>query len=1278
MKKQLIFLVVLFFAVTGLWAATITVGPGGPPTYNFATIQAAVTASNPGDVINVAAGKYIESNILVNKSITIQGIAATRDLVILAPAAEDGNVDNAFANNAQNGFIIAAQAVTIRNLTINGWGNPALTVGKNNFRAGIVTLDLSQPSGGVWNNLHVDNVSVKYAWRRGISVFPRNVSGTVIENSNVEYVAFNQGMYLAGHSLVLNNTVKHCFQGIVQNPDATTPTGLFKMNGNNLSEIGNFAGCFGYPSSQPRAIEFDAVDPTFRTVEIENNTINDNGFVGLVGTVGIYTRRANAASIISNNTISLTSGVSYSVGTQSVGMILGWSYSNGFTARLNHVSVTGYGIGIVLIGAGTSASPMILEGNILSSVASARLDTADGTGIYIANQYLFSTLDKYESYVKIQANNSISGFVRGIEAVKLATSTYPLTVIVHNNSISGNTGKGIEASSLSTPVDATNNYWGNCSGPLHATLNPSGTCNGVSNNVNFIPWWCDAGMTVAAPTLSAGMAIRNTNTGAQYTSAQLTVALASATSGQTLYIAPGTVSGTTNFNYPGKTVYIIGTGILSQSILDGVLTVTAGNLIVQNGIEFTNSISTPDIVVNGGSLKLRNCILENGGTALLTVTGGLVDAGTKADNGGNIFQATLPAAAISNTPLVGLYAIGNNWGDPSGPTIASNPFGTGGPIVGAGKDSVYYAPFTNGPITTIGAVKICAGMTTVDIPVTATNFKNVGKFMLTFGFTPAQMVNPIIVYKDAAFSSWGPAFTWTTDPAGILKVWGSGPVPATGITLSDGTILFTIRFTIIPNQGLNSTAAVFFNENAQGTDCEYAGVAPSYLPFNDIRTSSYYISGGATLNLRHKISGVFTYYNAANTVLTGADITVKIYKSSDIGHSTLLGTCVTNGSGYYEFSNLCPDDTYDIVATSTHATDGSVNTTDAAQVNSWPAASYVIEKVRFYAGDVGLLGPPFVNPDWSLNSTDALRIQQNFVNGKAFDRPWTFWKTNQFIAGNPATESYPTVNVPIGADVTANMYGLCTGDFNRSYNPAMKKTSSKTLSLIYGRSMQVNSNQEFDLPIRIVHASSVGAVSLILNFPADLVDVKDVLINSTSGQLDWAVIDNQLRIGWNSTVAADLAAYDNLITLRLATRETFKKDASIRLALTADPLNELANNHYDVIGNAILSIDVVEASTNGIGEQSGTNGISMHNYPNPFSSNTTIAYSLPFSGKVTIEIRNSMGETVETLVNEIQTAGDHSLKLTSAGLPQGVYTAAIRLSNNANVATGIIKLVVSK
>lgn len=37
-------------------------------------------------------------------------------------------------------------------------------------------------------------------------------------------------------------------------------------------------------------------------------------------------------------------------------------------------------------------------------------------------------------------------------------------------------------------MNASNNWWGSSSGPFHPTLNPTGTGNAVSDNVDFIPF----------------------------------------------------------------------------------------------------------------------------------------------------------------------------------------------------------------------------------------------------------------------------------------------------------------------------------------------------------------------------------------------------------------------------------------------------------------------------------------------------------------------------------------------------------------------------------------------------------------------------------------------------------------------------------------------------------------------------------------------------------------------------------------------------------------------
>lgn len=56
------------------------------------------------------------------------------------------------------------------------------------------------------------------------------------------------------------------------------------------------------------------------------------------------------------------------------------------------------------------------------------------------------------------------------------------------SSFVGNTAYGAIATSTVSALSAANNWWGSASGPFHATLNPGGAGNAVSNNVTFSPW----------------------------------------------------------------------------------------------------------------------------------------------------------------------------------------------------------------------------------------------------------------------------------------------------------------------------------------------------------------------------------------------------------------------------------------------------------------------------------------------------------------------------------------------------------------------------------------------------------------------------------------------------------------------------------------------------------------------------------------------------------------------------------------------------------------------
>ncbi len=65
-----------------------------------------------------------------------------------------------------------------------------------------------------------------------------------------------------------------------------------------------------------------------------------------------------------------------------------------------------------------------------------------------------------------------------------------------------------------------------------------------------------------------------------------------------------------------------------------------------------------------------------------------------------------------------------------------------------------------------------------------------------------------------------------------------------------------------------------------------------------------------------------------------------------------------------------------------------------------------------------------------------------------------------------------------------------------------------------------------------------------------------------------------------------------------------------------------------------------------------------HNYPNPLNPSTTISYTLPKSTKVSLSIYNIKGQLVETLVDEVQQAGNYSIVWNvheKSGISSGIY-----------------------
>lgn len=448
----------------------------------------------------------------------------------------------------------------------------------------------------------------------------------------------------------------------------------------------------------------------------------------------------------------------------------------------------------------------------------------------------------------------------------------------------------------------------------------------------------------------------------------------------------------------------------------------------------------------------------------------------------------------------------------------------------------------------------------------------------------------------------------------------------------------------------------------------YAGVATSALSITPT-------ASGLNSNLyRCVLTNIDGVTNSDAALLTVNDCSVSgtlKYGAS----SNALGNMIITIDGNTATTNTLGEYTVTGVKSGVHVVSinpngkvpGAINSTDAGEANYWFANPIPIPNVRFLAGNV--------NNDNSITAADALAIQRYFVLDQAFVQlPWVFWNA----IGSGDTKP-PVFTVPVNGTsvIGLNILGMCTGDFNGSYDPGLAKgLATSKVELITGDVRKVAANSQFEMSLRAQSKMKVGAVSLILNIPSDLIDVVGVSLKGSNAPVTFGVSGNQVRIGWYSNSAVEVQADGELLVLKLKATPSFIEGTAFKATLSIDPLNELADGSFKVISDAVLKTDDIVAVA-AQGESIGTE-LKLSNYPNPATGSTTIFYTLPVDGSVTLDVHNSLGESISTLVQEDKLAGRYSIKFEVDALPQGLYMATLKLrSNNADMVR-TIKFIVRK
>jgi hypothetical protein len=91
-----------------------------------------------------------------------------------------------------------------------------------------------------------------------------------------------------------------------------------------------------------------------------------------------------------------------------------------------------------------------------------------------------------------------------------------------------------------------------------------------------------------------------------------------------------------------------------------------------------------------------------------------------------------------------------------------------------------------------------------------------------------------------------------------------------------------------------------------------------------------------------------------------------------------------------------------------------------------------------------------------------------------------------------------------------------------------------------------------------------------------------------------------------------------------------------------------------------------------------TGNLSFTNYPNPFQAFTTMSYTLPFNGRVTLSIHDINGQLVESVMNgELKTKGDYNLNVGQwINAPKsGILVAVLVLRSEGRELHQTIKLI---
>jgi|GEM_PF-2816002 len=449
---------------------TLTVGPSGSGA-DFTSIQKAIGEATEGDTIEVAAGTYDEQ-IVIDKALTIQGQG---NETIIKPSQTTANNFQLFSRKAGGSdntapIVVANADVTIKNLKIDGSEVSSVPSGATFvgilYRGVNGTIDSVTVEGinitdgnaiylssmGNEVEIEVSRCTIRNFYKNGITAnysgLAVNIHHNTIIGSGLRADVAQNGIQIGFDATgsVTENTVSD----IAYTGEDYEATGILFVDSSGNARNNIVTNC-------QTGIVAQAWGSETYNVTIENNTINATGLTGL-----FYIAGTGAATWNENATINIT-------------------------INNNNLTGAGYGEGISIGG-----EPQYNPAGIINATIEGNSISNWGHGIWLGptSNQISIIHNNITNNVEVDSGIHITGVdVSGIK--------------INFNKIEGNASYGVYNGGTGI-LDATNNWWGDVSGPYNESTNIGGKGNAVSDNVEYRPWCSDENCSVEdsiAPTV---------------------------------------------------------------------------------------------------------------------------------------------------------------------------------------------------------------------------------------------------------------------------------------------------------------------------------------------------------------------------------------------------------------------------------------------------------------------------------------------------------------------------------------------------------------------------------------------------------------------------------------------------------------------------------------------------------------------------------------------------------------------------------------------------------